>query len=300
MTVITASRKQSLFQKHWIHLILRALRLHFFQDVSTSQLVTESYDTIATSYDDTWTTHMRDKSIALIDRLNLTIIESALDLCCGTGFITHILSKHSIEKPIGVDQSQGMLSIARKQYFNSCEFKHSDVINYLRDQQDKKFDVVTCFWALGYSKPFQIIKGAYNILKPNGTFAVIDNTLWSIKETIWPVIVTAAEDPTMFHSMFNIRFLPTIGSLKRRLSLAGFQHINVWDGNKTYWVKNGNEAVKRLHDTGAFAGLERCIYPHRKEEFNKRFISNLEEMYHTEKGIPITHRYIAAIAKKGK
>jgi ubiquinone/menaquinone biosynthesis C-methylase UbiE len=284
--------------RHWIHLLCRAIRFTFFEEIPTSNLVTQSYNQISSGYDTTWTTHMRDKSIELINTLDIDSVENALDLSCGTGFITNILSTRTKEKPIGVDQSKGMLSIAKQQYQESCTFHHSDVVDYLKNQSSNQFDVITNGWGLGYSKPYQIIKHSHRLLKPGGQFAVIDNTLFSIKEAIWTVIVTAAEDPTMFQSMFNIRFLPTLGSLKRRMILSGFHIKKSWKGSKTYYVENGKEALKQLHNTGAFAGLENCVYPHRKKEFDKRFIDNLERIYLSKKGIPITHRYIAAIGIK--
>ena len=284
--------------RHWIRLLLRAIQFTFFEEIPTSKLVTQSYNQIAPRYDTTWTTHMRDKSIELINNLQLDNVENALDLSCGTGFITNMLSTYTNDKSIGVDQSEGMLSVAKQQYKESCSFYHSDVVDYLKNQPSNQFDIITNGWGLGYSKPFQIIKKSYRVLKPGGQFAVIDNTLFSIKEAIWTVIVTAAEDPTMFQSMFNIRFLPTLGALKRRMILSGFHISKSWKGSKTYYVKNGRDALKRLHNTGAFAGLENCVYPHRKKEFDTRFIANLERMYLTNKGIPITHRYIAAIGTK--
>lgn len=283
---------------HWFHLLFRALRFTFFEEIPTSKLVTKSYNDISPGYDTTWTTHMRDKSIELLKKLNLNQIETALDLSCGTGFITNKLSEYTKHKPIGVDQSEGMLSIAKKQYADTCIFHHSDVITFLNNQPESQFDVVTNGWGLGYSKPFKVIKGAYHVLKSRGQFAVIDNTLFSIKEPIWTVIITAAEDPSMFQSMFNIRFLPTLGALKRRMKLAGFQITASWKGSKTYYVENGEQALHRLHNTGAFAGLENCVYPDRRNEFNNRFIHNIERLYLTREGIPITHRYIACIGTK--
>lgn len=285
---------------HWIHLILRASHYSIFEEIPTSNLITTSYDDISTGYDATWTNHMRDKSIELIQKLNLNKIETALDLSCGTGFIAQMLSHHTTQKPIGVDQSKGMLTVAKQNYGEICEFIHSDVIKFLQQQSANQFDLVTDGWALGYSKPNQIIKGAYRVLKPGGHFAAIDNTVFSIKEAIWTVIVTASEDPRMFQSMFNIRFLPTLGSLKRRMKRAGFHIDDAWKGSKTYWVPNGEQALQRLHNTGAFAGLEHCVNPKRKKEFNDRFIDNIERLYLSEKGIPITHRYIAAIGTKPK
>jgi SAM-dependent methyltransferase len=173
-------------------------------------------------------------------------------------------------------------------------------VEYLKNQSSNQFDIVTNGWGLGYSKPYQIIKESYKVLKPGGKFAIIDNTLFSIKEPIWTVLVTAAEDPTMFQTMFNIRFLPTLGALKRRMKIVGFHIDTAWKGSKTYYVKNGKQALQRLHNTGAFAGLEKCVYSDRKDEFNNRFIDNIEQMYQTKKGIPITHRYIAAITTKKK
>ncbi|MBS3749587.1 MAG: hypothetical protein KGY67_07820, partial [Candidatus Thermoplasmatota archaeon] len=89
------NKKNKSIHRHWISLLLRAIRFTFFEEIPTSKLVTQSYNQISPGYDTTWTTHMRDKSIELINNLQLDNVENALDLSCGTGCITNMLSTHT-------------------------------------------------------------------------------------------------------------------------------------------------------------------------------------------------------------
>ena len=96
----------------------------------------------------------------------------------------------------------------------------------------------------------------------------------------------------------NIRWLPFVGSLTRRMRICGLKVISSWKGEKTYFAKNGNDAVNRLIKTGAAAGYEYCFSKQYSQIIKHRFEEIFEKLYGCEKGIPITHRYIAAISKK--
>jgi len=84
------------------------LYLLLFESNQTDCLVEKSYDHISSGYDKAWTNHMRYCSEELIDRLAPKRGDSAIDLTCGTGFVTNLIAVRTAEKVIGVDNSEGI------------------------------------------------------------------------------------------------------------------------------------------------------------------------------------------------
>ena len=82
------------------------------------------------------------------------------------------------------------------------------------------------------------------------------------------------------------------------MKISKYKIKHSWKDSKTYWVKNGKEAIDRLISTGAFAGLQFCYREKDQDELEKIFIRNIENKYKTKKGIPIKHRYIGCIGCK--
>lgn len=87
----------------WGRLLLRWARLWPGQPARTGDLVRRSYDRIAPGWDRAWTRHMRDRSLEMLDKLEsecnafrdkaLSSRPVAVDLACGTGFMTGELAR---------------------------------------------------------------------------------------------------------------------------------------------------------------------------------------------------------------
>ena len=76
-------------------LAVRVARLAWRQPERTADLIRDSYDRIAAGYDRAWTTHMRDLTRALLDRLAPPTGAACIDLACGTGFATGELARRT-------------------------------------------------------------------------------------------------------------------------------------------------------------------------------------------------------------
>lgn len=273
----------------------RILRL-LLDGQESAVYVTQSYDRIGTGYDDAWTNHMRDLTESLINRLRIPQGASVLDLACGTGFATGLLAEHANGPALGVDRSSGMLQVAAENCPN-CEFIQSDMLDYLKKQPSESFDVITCCWALGYCRPFKVLRQISRILKPGGTIAIIDNSLFSLREALYASFLAFAEQPQKLTRLMKFRFLPGVGFLKLLMRLAGLKPLHSASGSRKYLVSSGRDAIERLRSTGAAAGFEFAAGGDDKELFD-RFAKILEERYGTTQGVPIIHRYIEAIAYK--
>jgi ubiquinone/menaquinone biosynthesis C-methylase UbiE len=105
-------------------------------------------------------------------------VESALDLCCGTGAAMRHLRPHCTQRIVGIDLSQGMLDEARRLLDATpgdvpVEFIQGDVM-----QMDfrEEFDLMTCCGAFGHILEPQQDDFARRVragLKPDGRFIFI-------------------------------------------------------------------------------------------------------------------------------
>jgi len=287
-------------RKHWIKLGFQICKLYLQKKNNQQKLTTQSYNKISLVYDDMWTDHMNKFSKEMISRIKFPKSGKVIDLTCGTGYVTNLIAEKLIGEVTGVDISDEMLKIAKKKYGNKCQFICRDVLEFLKEQPSESVDIVTCAWGLGLSKPYAMIKEISRVLKSNGQLAIIDNSLFTVFEVVFSGFSTVAEHPASVINVMNVRWLPTQGSLIRRMRLSGLKILSSWKGDKTYYAKNGVDAIDFLLNTGTAAGYQFCIQPQYSEIIKQRFGVIFKKSYGTEDGLPITHRYIAAIAKKPK
>jgi len=285
-------------RKYWLKVIGKMVWLYLTESKTKDDLIKKSYDEISNGYDEVWTNHIQVFSKEMINRLSIPKKGVGLDLTCGTGYVTGLLEERMSGNITGVDISPKMIKVAKQKYGDKCNFICSDLLEFLYKQSSKSVDVVTCAWGLGYLQPLKIIKEISRILKPKGQVAIIDNSLFTVYEVIRSGILTVAEFPAAIAHIMNVRWLPTKGSLTRRMKFCGLHVTDSWKGSKTYYAKDGNDAIRRLIDTGTAAGYQFCFDKSYHPIIKQRFAEIFQEQYGEEKGLPITHRYIAAIAMK--
>lgn len=285
-------------RKHWIKLGLQICKLYLQNKNNQEKLTTMSYNKISAVYDHKWTDHMNKFSKEMINNINFPQTYKGIDLACGTGYVTGLMAEKFEGDVTGVDISNEMLKIAKQKYGSRCKFVCCDVLEFLNNQPSESVDIVTCAWGLGFSKPFKMIKEISRILKPNGQVGIIDNSLFSVYEVVFSGFSTVAECPSVVTNVLNVRWIPTKGSLTRRMRICGLKVLSSWKGDKTYYAKNGEDAVDFLITTGTAAGYQFCIDKNYSEVIKQRFGEVFKRLYGNERGLPITHRYIAAIAKK--
>ena len=96
----------------------------------------------------------------------------------------------------------------------------------------------------------------------------------------------------------RFRFLLGSWHLGLLFRILNMKPLYLGNGNKSYTVESGQEAIERLRATGAAAGFEYAANSEDEEEVFERFAEILEERYMKNNGITITHRYLAGIAQK--
>lgn len=289
--------KEQKVQRHWLRLAARVARLAVTQPHRTVNLVTQSYDALARGYDHAWTQHMRDLTVNLVDEMGVGPGAQCLDLTCGTGFITSLLAQRAGRSATGVDASAGMLEVARQTH-PDCTFIHADVVNHLRTLPPRSVDVITCGWGLGYTQPLSVLFHVARVLRPGGRVAIIDNSLFSLLEVVWTSVLVFAERPEALQHVMRVRFLPGHRWLCMMLRGLGLRVVTGWSGSRTYHVADGYAAIARLRETGAAAGFEFAADPGLEVPIFNRFAQVLQQRHAGPNGVPITHRYLAAIGER--
>jgi len=200
---------------------------------------------------------MRQQTNEMINQLGEIDSKKCLDLTCGTGYATNLLCDLSGRKTTGVDISKGMLNVARENYKDTCFFVEDDILNFLRKQPNDSFDVITCCWGLGYSKPFAVIREIKRVLCAGGKIGIIDNSLFSLREIIFCSFLTFLEYPSKLENLMKVNFLSSKSHLNILLKLAGFKTTMLYKGEKSYCATSARAVIDRLHSTGAAAGFAR-------------------------------------------
>ena len=279
-------------------MLVRLAYLFFLKPNNCDELVEKSYNRISTGYDQIWTNHMRNLTASLINRLNLKEGDNAIDLTCGTGFATNLIAEKTNNKVIGIDKSEGMLAQARKNYGQSCDFINADILEYLRELPNNSLDLVTCCWGIGYSKPLAVLRQIKRVLRSTGRIAIIDNSLFSIREVIYCSFLAFMEQPEKLVNLMQFRFLMGSWHLGLLFRMLNMKPLYLGNGNKSYTVESGQAAIERLRATGAAAGFEYAANAEDQEQISHRFAEIIEQKYMKNNGITVTHRYLTGIAEK--
>jgi ubiquinone/menaquinone biosynthesis C-methylase UbiE len=128
--------------------------------------------------------------------------KTVLDLGCGTGKYTALLSPHAKEI-IGIDQSKQQLNLARKKTAGlanvklQCNFAHKIKL------PDNYADVVIATWVLGtinnQNTRIKVINEALRILKKNGIIYLVEND----KNSEFEIIRGRLDDPCQRTKNYN-------------------------------------------------------------------------------------------------
>jgi ubiquinone/menaquinone biosynthesis methyltransferase len=152
--------------------------------ISNKKSVPKEFNRIAKSYD--FATKMsqgyQDDLDASAARMQLKGNERLLDLCCGTGKSTlACLQQLPQGKIVGVDNSEGMLEVAREKFSKEIgDGKMSFILNDAMqlDFPDNSFDTVFMAYGLRNMPDYaRAVQGIHRILKPGGKLCIHDYSL---------------------------------------------------------------------------------------------------------------------------
>lgn len=183
-----------------------------------------------------------------------------LDLGCGTGLSTRILSDYS-QKIIGVEPSEAMLSIARSE----TNEKHISYLQAFSNEipiQAQSADIITCSQSFHWMEPKSTLKEINRILKPDGVLLIYD--------VIWPPSVSY-EYEQAYRELFD-----KVSELTEALP-EPIAHR---------WNKAGH--IKNVEQSNFFDYVKESYF-HKSESFNKE----------TFTGIALSQGGLEALLKRG-
>ncbi len=117
-------------------------------------------------------------------------IDTALDICCGTGAAMRHLRALCNQRLAGLDFSQGMLDEARRRLVDapgSCpiELLRGDALEL---PFDAEFDVITCVGAFGHivrEDEDRFVAGIARALRPSGRFVFATGAMPPVTSSWW-------------------------------------------------------------------------------------------------------------------
>lgn len=124
--------------------------------------------------DQSWNPHLYDEHHSFVSQYGQAVLdllapkqgEIILDLGCGTGDLTHQISRRGA-KVIGVDNSESMIAAARQKY-PDLTFKLADAVQLDLDVQcHAVFSNAVLHWI---KQPVAVLERVYKILLPGGRF----------------------------------------------------------------------------------------------------------------------------------
>lgn len=251
--------------------------------------VAASYDRIAENYDDSWLRHLRPVTDEFLDSLPEPAQPTGLpviDLGCGTGHTTTILSKrHPDRQVIGVDISKGMLDAAGRKTagHSNVSYVQADMLKHLRSLPGHSAGAIISAWAIGHSAPVEIIEEASRALAPGGALAFVVNRSDALAPLLQAYLATLRKFASEARLAILPRFPRTLDELKEFMDANGFVLSRSSEGSFPIPRPPEGYSLTSLLDTGVMAGLDTVIpitSPGPVRDFLEKQIAKIDHLEH--------------------
>jgi ubiquinone/menaquinone biosynthesis C-methylase UbiE len=197
------------------------------------------YDMLAPKFDLTPFRTPYDLVVASVEAAGH--VDSALDLCCGTGVAMEAMLPFTAKRLAGIDFSAGMLAEAQRRLESKprdpalvLEFVKQDVMEM---EFSNEFDLAVCFGALGHILPSnerEFVRRVSKALKPGGIFLFVTGShppIYSPAATIFRIFNAIMKIRNRLHKpefvMYYLTFL--LPEIEQKLVGEGFT-VDVYRG----------------------------------------------------------------------
>lgn len=257
------------------------------------------FDSCAQTYDIAITRNLLGKFTEnVLMELNLKPGMRCIDLGCGTGHATEIISRFIQPNGlvIGYDISGLMLEVAKRKLDNFAvmRFVKKDMIEALNEHRDNSIDLITAFWSIEYSQPQKVLREIRRVLVKDGYVAILVSTQRSLYELQRLVAKILLRNPFILQYIPPINFPPNIKAFKRMIRCSGLSINILSEESCVHPFDTGDSLISWMKTGGPCAGFREALREDRREYvFNK-----IKKVVDHNGGIKLTFHFILYIGTK--
>ena len=169
------------------------------------------------------------KSVGL---LNPQPNESILDLACGNGWTTHFIAQHG-SKTTGLDLCEPHIKSAKSNFgkAGNIRFIQGDATQLEDVAPPNSIDKIHCLEAAFHFGPEgrkALLNGAFHVLKPGGTFVLVDIT-W---RTNYPEQIDDVDPENRFRDTWQMELFEPFERYTKNAKAIGFVEREILDWTK--------------------------------------------------------------------
>ncbi len=244
--------------------------------------------------------HQKEWGKKLISELEIKEKDFVLDLGCGDGLLTKIISD-IVKKgyALGIDASKGMITKAKEYERGNLKFQVLDIIEI---DFTNEFDVIisnaTLHWVKDHKK---MLKSCYKALKPNGIIRFnfagdgnCSNFFKVVKNKI------KSEDFVKYFTHFEWPwFMPGKKEYQLIIEKTPFSEIKIWEENADRFFSNEEEMTRWIDQPSIVPFLNYIDNKRDKENFRNQVVKEMIRLTKKEDGRCFeTFRRINVYARK--
>jgi trans-aconitate 2-methyltransferase len=234
-------------------------------------------------------TERTQPAIDLVNRINMVNPKKILDIGCGPGNSTQVLSnKFPGVYILGIDKSEEMISTAKMKY-PILDFKICDVSKDL-SQLDSDFDIVFSNACLQWVPDHKnLLKNMLNLLNKNGVLAV--QIPMHYNEPIHKIIGELTSSVRWKKYFINPRIFYTLSPSEYFYLLSEISSsFDIWETVYFHVMKSHNDILEWYRGSGLRPYLN-ALPDIKKTEFENEIIEILKRRYTKQKNGDIIFRF---------
>lgn len=195
-----------------------------------------------------WNPKLYDEKHAFVSKYGEELVdilapqpgETILDLGCGTGYLTHLISESGAHV-IGIDNSKEMIDKAQQQY-PGIDFRLMDAENFdFKKSLDAIFSNATLHWVLNKQRAIECI---FDSLKNGGRLILEMGGKGNVSG-----IITAIKNSLIKHGFvkeagINIWYFPSLSAYTSLLESRGFRVTNASHYDRETKLQDNQNGIK--------------------------------------------------------
>jgi radical SAM protein with 4Fe4S-binding SPASM domain len=242
----------------------------FLSRQDNKDIYQKDFESSAKEYDAAVTRKLLGKFTEdILNELELKPGMRCVDLGCGTGHATEIINSriNFSGLVVGYDIAESMLDIARQKLKNSssAKFVNKDMLVALREQEANSVNLVTAFWALGYSEPNKVLREIGRVLASDGQVAILVNTQESLSELQKLVSKILIHHPSVLKYIPPVNFPSGIRSFRAMADKAGLSIKCLREESCVQAFDTGEALISWMKTSGPCAGFRGALKENRRD-----------------------------------